>query len=51
MDKIKIKYKGTIKNSYTYELRIPEDLNWFVINRYSNEENGNFDAEHLIYKW
>ncbi len=49
MDKLKIKYNGAIENSYAYELRIPEDLNWFVISRYSNEKNGDFDADYLIY--
>lgn len=47
MDKVKVKYYGD--NGVFYELRIPENLNWFIISRYFNENNNDYEAVHLIY--
>lgn len=49
MDKLKITYNGFLDENYTYELRIPDNLNWFVISRYLKEKNGYDDAEYVIY--
>lgn len=35
-------------NKLLYELRIPEDFNWFIISRY-NKENTNYETDHLVY--
>ena len=47
MDKVKVKYYGD--NGVFYELRIPKNLNWFIISRYFNENNNDYEAVHLIY--
>lgn len=48
MDKIKINFMRQDSCLYEYQLRIPEDLNWFIITRYNNQK-GNHETEHLIY--
>jgi len=48
MDKIKINFMGQESSLCEYELRIPEDLNWFIITRYNNQK-GNHETEQLIY--
>ncbi len=45
MDKFKINFEV---NKLLYELRIPEDFNWFIISRY-NKENINCETDHLVY--
>lgn len=49
MDKLKIIYHDSLNKNYSYEFRIPENINWFVITRFSNNENDNFDSDQLIY--
>ena len=49
MDNLKIKYHDSLNKNYSYEFRIPENINWFMITRYSNDENDNFDMDQLIY--
>ena len=48
MDKLTINFSSKKDSLYEYELRIPEDLNWFVISRY-NKESNNYDADFLVY--
>ena len=35
MDKINIKYE---EDNYSYNLRVPENLNWFTIARFENKD-------------
>lgn len=49
MDKLKIIYHDSLNKNYSYEFRIPENINWFVITRFLNNENDNFDSDQLIY--
>ena len=48
MDKIKINFSGQKDSLCEYELRIPEDFNWFVISKH-NKESDNCDTDFLVY--
>ena len=39
MDKIKINFNSQKDSLCEYELRIPEDFNWFIISRYNKLNN------------
>lgn len=45
MDKINIKFND---NKFDYEIRVPNDFNWFEIKRYSNYSDSNYDVIHII---
>lgn len=46
MDKINIKYE---EDNYSYNLRVPENLNWFTIARFENKDEEEYDAIHIYY--
>ena len=48
MDKLTINFRSQKDSLYEYELRIPEDFNWFVISRH-NKESDNYDTDFLVY--
>ena len=48
MDKIQINYNSQKNSFYEYQLRIPEDFNWFIISR-CNKENGKSEIDNLVY--
>ncbi len=48
MDKIEIIFMGQESSLYEYKLRILENLNWFIITRFNNENN-NHETDMLIY--
>lgn len=48
MDKLTINFSSQKDSLYEYELRIPEDFNWFVIRRH-NKESDNYDTDFLVY--
>lgn len=48
MDKLTINFSSQKDSLYEYELRIPEDFNWFTISRH-NKESDNYDTDFLVY--
>lgn len=48
MDKVKILFVGQINNKYEYELRIPDNYDWFTITRTKNEKDG-YLCDQIVY--